>query len=670
MIKNYYKFTTLRTKLSLLTGLITFVVAAILIVYTTRAAREQAVKAAHENAMEHARDYAAQVEAEIEKGLSAARTLAQTFSGLKAVENPLSITRADANAMIKEIVVQNPSFYGAFTSWEPNAFDGQDTAYVNADASHDPSGRFIPYWFKDNGKVMVETVLGYDTDAYYTIPEKTKKEVIIDPVTYTVNGGRVSLTTIVAPVVKNNTFYGLTGVDIATDWMQEMIGNINLYDGKAEVNVISYNGTITATTLSDTLLGYKLLEVFPEYNEQEAALKRGAEGFVFSDEYLKAYTPILIGDSNTPWQVSVKLPSELILAEANSQFWRMVFISSALLLLSLLLIYLVVKKLVKPLDTMVAVTTRMAEGDLTEQQIKAGNDEIGRMGAAFSTLASGLRKTTEFANEIGKGNLDAEFAALSEKDVLGNALLSMRNSLQSVAEEDKKRNWATEGTAIFGDILRRNNDNINVLCENIVTRLVKYLGANQGGMFILTEGDEDEEQQLELVATYAWERRRIRNKIISIEEGLAGQAVLEKDYIYLTDVPADYINIKSGLGGANPTAILIVPLKNNEQVMGVLELASFREFEQYQIDFITSIGETIASTLSSVKINQTTRQLLEESRLSTEEKRAAEEELLQNQEELQATQEELQRTINELKAENQRLENELAVRESPAPREF
>ncbi|WP_017730469.1 GAF domain-containing protein [Nafulsella turpanensis] len=669
MIKNYRKFTSLRTKLSLLIGLITFLVSAILIFYTTQSAREQAVAAAHESAMEHARDYAAQVEAEIEKALSTARTLAQTFSGIKADENPLSISRAGANAMLKEVVEQNPSFFGVYTSWEPNAFDGMDTAFVNADVAHDTSGRFIPYWFKgDGGKVMVETVLGYDTDTYYTIPETTKKEVIIDPVTYTVDGGRVSLTSIIAPVVKNNRFYGLTGVDIATDWMQEMIKNANLYDGKAEVNVVSHNGTITATTLTDTLLGYKLLEAFPEYNEQEVALKQGTEGFVFSDDYLKAYAPIHIGESSTPWQVSVKIPSALILAEANAQLWQMIFISSALLILSLVLIYVVVQRLVKPLDTMVAVTTRMAEGDLSQQQIKTGNDEIGLMGNAFTTLMNGLRKTTEFANEIGKGNLDAEFTALSEKDILGNALIAMRNSLQSVAEEDRKRNWVTEGTAIFGDILRKNNDDIHVLADNIVSRLVKYLEANQGGMFILT--GEEGEQQLELIATYAWERRRIRNKIIGIEEGLAGQVVLEKDYIYLTDVPSDYVNIKSGLGGANPTAILIVPLKINEKVMGVLELASFKKFEQYQIEFIEKIGETIASTLSSVQINQTTRQLLEESRLSAEEKRAAEEELLQNQEELQATQEELQRTINELKAENQRLQNAQSDDAIPAPQKF
>jgi GAF domain-containing protein len=271
----------------------------------------------------------------------------------------------------------------------------------------------------------------------------------------------------------------------------------------------------------------------------------------------------------------------------------------------------------------------------------------------------GLRKTTDFANEIGKGNLEAEFTALSDKDVLGNALITMRDSLKTIAEEDKKRNWVTGGLATFGDILRKNNSDVKLLSESIVTSLVKYLGANQGGMFVITQ--EGDEQYLDLTAAYAWDRKRIRTTRLYINEGLAGQAVLEKEAIYLTDVPQDYIAISSGLGDANPSAILIMPLIINNEVMGVLELASFKEFEQYQIDFVAKIGESIAATLATAKINETTRRLLDESRIAAEEKRAAEEELLQNQEELQATQEEMQRTLNELREENNRLAELMAA---------
>ncbi|AHM63267.1 histidine kinase hamp region domain protein [Flammeovirgaceae bacterium 311] len=644
----------MRSKLGLVIGLCTFITSCILIIYTTTSARNQAIKAAHESGTAIARDYAGQVKAEIEKGLTSARTLAQTFASIKAEQNPLPLTRDGAHAILREVLIQNSSFYGANTSWEPNAFDGKDAEHADFDAAHDGSGRFIPYWFKDGGQILVETTQGYDKDAYYMIPKKTGAEVIIDPVTYTVNGSKISLITIVAPVLHNKKFYGLAGIDIASDWMQSMVKSSNLYDGKAHITIISHNGTIAASTQSDTLIGKKLEKIFPDEKGQLAALTKGEEESIFTDAYLKVNTPVYIGNSTTPWQVSLQIPSELILAEANSQMWKMIYISALLLITSLVILFAVVQKLLRPLDTMVRITQRVSEGDLTAEKVNAGKDEIGQMSHAFETLMAGLRKTTEFANQIGQGNLQAEFTALSDKDVLGHALLSMRDNLKAVAEEDKKRSWTTEGIAKFGDILRTNNDNYETLANSVLTELVKYLKANQGSMFIIS--GEGSEKYLELVATYAWNRRRYRDARFEIGEGLIGQAVLEKDYVYLTDVPANYINITSGLGDANPRSILIMPLKVNDEVVGALELAFFHTLEQYQIDFVEKVCENIALTLSTVQVNETTIHLLEEARQITEEKRATEEELLQNQEELQATQEEMNRTIQELRRENMLLQ--------------
>ena len=337
--------------------------------------------------------------------------------------------------------------------------------------------------------------------------------------------------------------------------------------------------------------------------------------------------------------------------------WEMIIISALLLITSIVVLFVFVQKLIKPLDAMVACTEKVAEGDLGFQSVKAGNDEIGRMSQAFEKFMNGLRKTTDFANQIGKGNLEAQFTALSGKDVLGQALLSMRDSLKEVAEADKKRNWTTEGLAKFGDILRSNNSNLETLASSVLTSLVKYLEVNQGGMFLITE--EHGEQQLEMVASYAWDRKRYINVKRAVGEGLLGQAVLEKEYVYITDVPGDYISITSGLGHANPTAILIVPLKVNDEVMGAIELASLQPFEQHHIEFVEKICENIALTFSTVKVNETTLRLLEEARQITEEKQSTEEELLQNQEELQATQEEMSRTIQELKKENQLLQDKL-----------
>ncbi len=140
---------------------------------------------------------------------------------------------------------------------------------------------------------------------------------------------------------------------------------------------------------------------------------------------------------------------------------------------------------------------------------------------------------------------------------------------------------------------------------------------------------------------------QIKEKRIEIGEGLVGQAVLEKEYIYLTNVPDNYVSITSGLGQANPKSVLIIPLKSDEKVLGVMEFASFKIFNEYEIEFLEKVGENIVASIISAQINEKTSYLLEQSQQQTEEMRAQEEEMRQNMEELQATQEEIHRKAHD-----------------------
>lgn len=305
------------------------------------------------------------------------------------------------------------------------------------------------------------------------------------------------------------------------------------------------------------------------------------------------------------------------------------------------------RALVVPLRHIRKILFSMSKGILPENNLKERSDEIGDMSAALNLLINGLRQTSEFSLQIGKGNFSSDFRPLSENDVLGNSLIRMRENLKKAEEEeakrkkeDQQRSWATQGVAKFGEILRQNNDNLEELSYNIISEMVKYLDSNQGGLFILNDEEKDN-IFIELKAAYAYDRRKYLEKRIEVGITLVGQCVQEGQTIYLTDVPNDYIRITSGLGEENPTALLIVPLKMNDQVYGVIELASFREYERYQINFVEKISETIASTISNVKINQNTARLLKESQEISEQMAQQEEEMRQNVEEMQATQEEL-----------------------------
>jgi hypothetical protein len=234
-------------------------------------------------------------------------------------------------------------------------------------------------------------------------------------------------------------------------------------------------------------------------------------------------------------------------------------------------IYLVVS-ITKPVTFLKNIVIKLGRGELVEEKrAKFNNDEIGDMAIAMDNLVNGLKATTTFAENIGNGNYNTSFKPLSEHDVLGNALINMRNNLSKVAEDDKKRNWATEGLAKFGEILRTNNSDLLKLADEIIGNLVKYLKANQGALYIMDDVTEGEEATMSMKACYAWDKKKFLNHKIYRGEGLAGQAWQEGDTIYITEVPQNYIRITSGLGDANPSSVLIVPLKVNDQIFGVVE---------------------------------------------------------------------------------------------------
>ena len=254
-----------------------------------------------------------------------------------------------------------------------------------------------------------------------------------------------------------------------------------------------------------------------------------------------------------------------------------------------------------------------------------------------------------FADNISQGDLKAKYGA-EEPDKLGKALMDMRESLVEASDRESKERFVNVGLASIGDILRSNSDDLNKLCDMVIQELVKYMKVNQGGIFIITENDNGSDRHLELMACRAYERKKYLKKRVEIGEGLVGQSAIERKFIHLKEIPSNYVNISSGLGTSRPNSLLIVPLQSNDEMVGVIEMASFKDFEQNDIEFLEKVGESIASSIISAKTNQATVELLQQSREMTEQMQAQEEEMRQNMEEMQATQEEMARAQKELSA--------------------
>ncbi|HEY5824078.1 MAG TPA: GAF domain-containing protein, partial [Cyclobacteriaceae bacterium] len=220
-------------------------------------------------------------------------------------------------------------------------------------------------------------------------------------------------------------------------------------------------------------------------------------------------------------------------------------------------------------------------------------------------------------------------------------LIQLRDKLKRVKLEDEKRNWINEGLAAFSEIVRSHQHDMKGLAEQCVSYLTRYLGAQQAGLFIVEE--EGEQRHLVLAACYAFNRKKFIQKKINIGEGLIGQTYLEGDIVQMKQIPSGYTHITSGLGEATPGYLVIVPFKYETVIPAIIEISSFKDMEEHQLQFLKRAGEHLASAILNSQTTQKMKSLLEASAYNEQQMKQREEELRQNMEELQATQEELVR---------------------------
>ncbi len=240
---------------------------------------------------------------------------------------------------------------------------------------------------------------------------------------------------------------------------------------------------------------------------------------------------------------------------------------------------------------------------------------------------------------------DLSETSFSEKDELLDTLDSLRKNLVEseahgvkLKEEQAKRQWSSEGLTLFSDILRNQSEDMKTMAYSLIRNMVVHLDANQGGFF-LTESDQEGKRYFAMLSAYAYGRDKFADKRIPYDEGLLGMCALEKEMIYMTEVPQGYLEITSGLGKANPECIVILPLLDQDEVKGMIELASFREFEEHQLEFLKTLAENIAISLTNIQNTYRTRQLLEETRKQAEVLSLKDEQMRRNMEELRSTQE-------------------------------
>jgi PAS domain-containing protein len=318
--------------------------------------------------------------------------------------------------------------------------------------------------------------------------------------------------------------------------------------------------------------------------------------------------------------VCVTYPAKEMHMELNKHL--LISVASFLVFFAILqfILFVSIQSLRTKLRTLRQMMVRLAKNQKIDKQLLHGEKEFMEISENAAHISEKMEALTSFAQGISNDIFSQTFPKIIVNDELGEALIKINDKLNEAMynehirqKEEKLRTWESEGLSKFVGILQRNRDRLDLLCFELISNLVEYLGANLGALFFLNNENPSDVHFVQM-ATYAYEQKKILTNKIYPNQGLIGRLYSEKKTIYLSEIPEGYITITSGLGSGAPKNLIIVPLMIGNEVYGAIEIASFNILKGYQIEFIEKIGENIASTINNVLVNNKTRELLEQSR--------------------------------------------------------
>ncbi len=282
-------------------------------------------------------------------------------------------------------------------------------------------------------------------------------------------------------------------------------------------------------------------------------------------------------------------------------------------------------------------------------------DNFNQLAASLTTQ---VRAIADVSTAVTEGDLTREVTvdAKGEVDALKQNVNQMIANLRQTTERNAEQDWLNSNLARFSGMMQGQRD-LQTVSRVIMSELTPLVGAGYGAFF-LAEEVEDAPSELQLISSYGYKQRKKVSNRFKLGESLVGQAALERQSILIADAPEDYVRVVSGLGEAAPRNIVVMPVLFEDQVMAVIELASFQIFTDVQRGFLDQLGETIGIVINTIQATMRTEELLRQSQGLTQELQERSEELQSQQEELKRANSELEQQAQTLKASEELLQTQ------------
>jgi len=400
------------TKLITVIALSTIIIVSLILLIIAQKVQQMAEDNAQIIVRETAYHYAYIVNSELERALDQARVIVRMIESYSHSDDSTTLlTRAEVNNILSYVIKNNDNFLGIYTLFEPNAFDGQDAEFIDQ-AGHDHTGRFIPYWSRnEQGQPILEPSVDYEVVGkgdYYLIPKEKGKEAIIEPYLYKVRNREFFVTSLVVPIFnKQSKFIGIAGVDLNFEKVQGLLSTLKLDEYETAFSQFYSTDGILVSHPDTSLIGQNVREIETDQKYTTAVLEQSS---IFSKRVSKFAHGVVssfvanlpIGNTGESWPVVVSVPEKELNNTARDLILQIAMIGGIAILVIIFIVYWMAGQISNSLNNMVKISQSIANGQLDNVITITRQDEVGKLLSSFQIMQTQLRERLENDQRIAK----------------------------------------------------------------------------------------------------------------------------------------------------------------------------------------------------------------------------------------------------------------------------
>ncbi|WP_203249079.1 methyl-accepting chemotaxis protein [Sporosarcina beigongshangi] len=438
--------------------------------YISLTVHSTAIQVAEESLETRGELLAEELGLELEKTTAALQTLSQSLGGL--LDSGSVPARDDANTMLRQLLVTNPNAVSSWMVWEPDAFDGKDADYVDAEG-HDTTGRFVPIWSKDeDGKFIVLPMKGYNRlgDLHTNLKKvlETGENALFEPVIVELNKNTIYITSVAFPVKVNGKAVGVIGVDMELKTLNELVTQFSFYDS-GFASLMSNTGIVISHQQND-LIGRNYFDHTAMSESEEGEVVRNAvlqgekiriSGIsdILNKDVYRLFSPISVEGIQTPWSALLVAPLDEVTKEAKAITTQIVISIIVIVTILALIIFFVTRNITKVLRATVGFGQVLQQGDFTQSisgRFLKRKDELGDLATIFTSISDSMRslisKVQDSAQQVEQ-SASAVDIVTNEATLAANEVTSAIEKVAQSAEVQMQS--AEESAKAMGDMSQR-----------------------------------------------------------------------------------------------------------------------------------------------------------------------------------------------------------------------